>query len=214
MNRIVTYVKTVCAWLAKPKLAWFGLGITVLFIYLAFRRDATEPQIRVAGLGLQWLGIGTVAYGVRKTRQLFGEPSFLDRFRAWLSDRPKWRRDIVMMAGTGALKMTGGTAHLEVWSTMDPNSPIDQQVTALVNNVQRLREGQKSLRKKIDAATSSHAKALADEQHLRAAADAKLDARLREAQTGGLHITFLGALWLFLGVLFSSVPGEIHSWRH
>ena len=214
MNRISAFLTRFFKWVAEPKLAWVGLLVSLFLCCFALRDAATESSVRIAGLLFQWLGIGTVAYGVRKTRQLFDEPSFWEIFVAWLARRPRWRRDAIVGAGLAELTAMLGKAHGEVWTNVQPDDPADVKIAALVRNVDRLREGLRAVRKQIDVLNDEHSTALKAEERARAAADAKLDAQLKEAQTGGLHITFLGAIWLFLGVLFGSIPSEIYHWRH
>jgi len=66
-----------------------------------------------------------------------------------------------------------------------------------------------AVKKDIDSRAREQADALQREQQLRAEHDEKLQALLEAAETGGLHISFVGVIWLLFGLLLSSVPREI-----
>lgn len=61
---------------------WLALVVVALALVFSLRPGACESDIRVAGLALQWLEIGTVAHGVHQTRKLFGRPSIAKLLRA------------------------------------------------------------------------------------------------------------------------------------
>jgi hypothetical protein len=161
------------------------------------------------GLFLQWLGIGTVAYGVRKTRQLFGLPSIWSLFRAWLSRIPPWRGRVIAVTGTGDLNLAGGIARMEVWTNVDPSAAVEKQIEAVTKNVDRLRNRLNQLQDELDKGLREHSEALRREETARAKDDEHLRQRLHAAETGGLHITFTGVVWLLLGVLLATLPQEV-----
>ena len=54
-----------------------------------------------------------------------------------------------------------------------------------------------------------HSEALRAEERSRARGDQDLSLRLEAAETGGLHITFMGTVWLFLGAVLATMSPEI-----
>jgi len=101
------------------------------------------------------------------------------------------------------------TAQGRPWSEVITSTSLAAQVDALTTKVEWLRKllvaaeaDRHSLARKQDDALQS-------EQQLRADHDEKLGALLESAETGGLHISFVGLIWLLFGILLSSVPGEI-----
>jgi len=97
---------------------------------------------------------------------------------------------------------------------VDPNSPIAAQIGALTKNVEGLKVGLIAVQKKIGSLAREHAGVLQREQQFRAEHDEKLQALLETAETGGLHISFVGVIWLLFGLLLSSLPNEIAQWAH
>jgi hypothetical protein len=102
---------------------------------------------------------------------------------------------------------------MHVWSNVDPAAPVEAQLNALKKNVERLHERLIQMQDEMDRDLHRHSEALRQEQEVRGQGDKHLHLRLEAAETGGLHITFIGLLWLLLGVLLATIPGEIHSWR-
>ena len=213
MPQLSSWLRAVLRWLAEPRLVWITLFVIILAFVVALRPGASDFQIRVTGLVLQWLGIGTVAHGVHQTRQLFGLPSIMTSIRRWLSHFPRWRGRVIAMTGTGSLGLSGGTARLEVWSTVDPAAPVDARIQALTSNVDRLKDRISQLHNEMDTRLREHSEALRQEQGVRAKDDEHLRTRLEAAETGGLQITFAGVIWLFLGVLLATLSPEISGWR-
>jgi hypothetical protein len=209
----MSWLRALGRWLAEPRLAWLTLLVVVLAFVTTLRSGATDLHIRLTGVLLEWLGIGTVAYGVRDTRTLFGLPSFTSMARDWLTRFPPWRRDVILMTGTGHLEIKGGDAHLEVWSNVDAAAPLERQVQALMNNVNRLRDRLNQMRDEMQKQVREHSEALDQERRVRAKDDEGIQARLKAAETGGLHVTLAGLVWLLLGVVLTTLSQEIAAWR-
>jgi hypothetical protein len=54
--------------------------------------------------------------------------------------------------------------------------------------------------------------ALKQEQQIRSDEDQHIRAKMELTNTGGLHISAMGALWLAIGVIMSSIPSELAVW--
>ena len=186
--------------------------VLAVALVIAFQPHATDLQIRLTAMALEWLGIGTVAYGIRETRQLFGRPGLLRLLRDWISRFPRWKRQVILGAGSGSISLSG-SGRGYVWTPMDPNAPVESQLKALAQNVERLNERIVHLQNEIDQELRKQSEALHQEQATRAKGDEELHLRLESAETGGLHITFMGLLWLLLGVFLATLSSEIAQWR-
>jgi hypothetical protein len=214
VKRVWSWLRGFFRWLGEPRLAWLTLLVVVLALEISLQRGATEFQVRASGLGLEWFGLVTVAIGVRETRKLFGRPSLGQLVRGWVSRFPRWRGKVIVMPGTGSLSLGGGSARLSVWSKVDPTAPLQDQMTAIARNVERLNERIDGLHREVDEGLRKHTEALGAEQRSRAQGDQDLNLRLEAAAAGGLHITFMGTMWLFLGALLATLSPEIaaHNW--
>jgi hypothetical protein len=215
VKRLFAWLCAVIRWLTEPRLFWIASLVLLVAFWVSFRPGTSEIQVRVSGLALQCLGVGTVFLGLQKTRKLFGRPNLVTLVKEWLSRLPRWIRKLVMPAGAGAFTVSGSvTAEGYQWSKFDPASPNEVQVAALAKNVEWLKEGLIAVRKDIASRAREQADALQREQQLRAEQDEKLRALLEVAETGGLQISFVGLVWLLFGLLLSSLPGEIAQGFH
>jgi len=208
VKRLFVWSRALGGWLAEARSLWFALFVLVGPLYVSFRPGTSEFDVRLSGLFLQWFGVGTVALGLHKTRKMFGRPSLVTSLKAWLSRFPRWGRKTVTATATFS---AGGswTARGHAWSEVDKSSSLAAQVDALTKNVEGLNERLIAAENNLDSLARKHADALRGEQQVRAEHDDALQARLEAAETGGLYISLLGVIFLFLGLLLSSVPREI-----
>ena len=106
----------------------------------------------------------------------------------------------------GMLKAEGQLVHLEKGSPS-----IEEEIGFLKQDVRDLREGQDRLKSDLDS-----------ERNDRIAGDKKVHARsvelahqiarqLRDVQTGGLNASFVGLIWVAVGGVMTSIPGEFAS---
>jgi hypothetical protein len=146
--RLWSWLMAFARWLAAARPLWVALGVLAVALYVSLRSGASEWEIRVAGLALQWLGIGTVAYGVRETRRLFARASLSGLLRQWVSRFPGRPQQITM--GTIASGSAAFAPRLDVWSNMDPSAPVEVQLDALRKNVERLYASLSELRGEMD----------------------------------------------------------------
>jgi hypothetical protein len=188
---------------------WAPLLTAVLAVLWSLRSGATEPEIRMSGLVLQLFGLITVAVGIRDTRRLFGQPHVMQWLRAWLSRFPQWRRPVIIEVGGAGIAVSGGRARLEIWTPMDATASVDAQLTALRQNVERLKEQLNQAEERMDAGFDKLSETVRQEQQARSKEDQTLDQRLKKAQTGGLHIAFAGVVLLIAGLFLSTLSPEI-----
>jgi hypothetical protein len=169
---------------------------------------ASEQVIRLTGLTLQVLGIGTVAWGISETRALFGHPSFVSKTKAWFGRFPLLRSTHVLTAtGVAALGLTGkARAHV----THRPTAPtIEARVEALENNVTSIHTRITETQNEMDDGLNKAAEALKRESQAREDEDKTIRHKLEATGTGGVHISAIGASWLFVGVVLSTASTEI-----
>src|SRR3546814_4179733 len=84
---LIVWLRALWFWLTEPRHFWLATFVVALALVFALRRGTTEPEIRISGLLLQILGIGTVAWGIRETRALFGRPTLVAESRDRKSTR-------------------------------------------------------------------------------------------------------------------------------
>jgi len=213
LKRLVAWLKALSRWcFTEFRLVWLALLVVGFAAFIAFRIGASEPQIRLTGLVLQWLGLLTVVHGIRETRKLFGRPSLLQVLREKVARFPRWRRDAFVHVGTGAMTISGGSASAHVWSKIDPAAPIEERVNALTRNVERMNERLIQTQKENDAELRKHSESLHQERQVREKGDDKLRQLMEAAETGGLDISLIGLVWLAVGLILSTASPEIAQW--
>ena len=68
-KHLYRWLRALLSWLSEARHFWLAVVVVVVAMLLVARKGVTEPEIRIAGLVLQILGIGTVAWGIRETRE-------------------------------------------------------------------------------------------------------------------------------------------------
>jgi hypothetical protein len=203
------WLKRLAHWIAKARLFWLAIGVVGIAGVVALRPGTTEPLVRWTGLVLQLLGIVTVIIGIEQTRNLFNHPSLLSIAVAWFKQFPPFKRNIVMGAAAGAVGLAGMKARGYVTSNPPPNASLEDRVVSLERNVGHLNKRIDDAFQEIDKAENEHKAALEKETEQRVAEDSKIAAKLEMSGTGGLHISAMGALWLFVGVILGTGSVEI-----
>ena len=201
--------KAVGLWFAEARYAWLSLAVIGVALVIALRPHTTEPVIRLSGLVLQLLGVSTVIWGISETRALFGHPSFASKTRAWLSRFPLMRRDVFVAVGDVSMSLAAvkGRAYQTYGPGDDPT--IEARLDALEKNVTAIHERISQTQKEMDEEFQKTANAIMRETQSRQAEDNAIREKLEATGTGGVHISAVGASWLFVGVVLSTRAIEI-----
>lgn len=191
--------------------AWVAVAGVVFATVLGFQLSHTKSAgVRYAGMVLQIMGLATVAIGLSQVRQLFGRPSLLWKVLTWFRRiaaafcRPK---PTVVQANTGTIAIRSGRARVMVRAS--PEDSLDRRVALLEENLYRLQDEVDAKEKEFKKELGTVRDALGQEQRSRETEDRKVSAKLEELAIGGLHLEFVGLIWLALGVLGTSIPDEI-----
>jgi len=201
-------LKALGPWLAEANYTWLALGVTASALLVSILYPS-EKVIRYAGLILQLLGIGTVIWGISLTRALFGHPSFAAKALSWLQHCPLLKRNVVFGAGMAAIAVIGGKARAYQSHSPGPDATIDQRLDSLERNIQLIHERITGTENEMDEELRKTADAIKSEARSRENEDRGLHEKLEATGTGGVHISAIGALWLFVGVVLSTASQEI-----
>lgn len=208
----MTCVRSYAQWLLlEPRFVWLclvSLGAAVLVpVWFCF----SEPSIRISGLVLQLGGIVSVVWGVLSTREFFGLPPIRNNLILWWGRAPFRPQNVVAGVGGSQLTIFGeGQGYTSM--PVDHSAPVDERIKVLERNVTMIHERigavHSDFRRKHDdlkSTVSEHGARLEQVQ-------TKLSAELRNFGTSGLHISAIGAAWLFLGSIMGSASQEIAKW--
>jgi len=158
---------------------------------------------------LQLLGIATVIWGISETRAIFKHPSFAAKAKSWLGGFPLRARNTVIAASFGAAAADGCKARAYVTAGPGQNPTVQTRLDALEKNVSLIHERITGTEKEMDEEFRKTNEALKDEENTRKAEDHAIRKRLEATGTGGVHISAIGASWLFVGVILSTAGPEI-----
>jgi len=205
-------ITAVWKWMVGPTYVWLAVAVTGFALAVAFGGAPTEPKIRITGLVLQVLGILTVVWGISETRRLYGLPSIASKVAAFFEAFPLRRRSVVVAAGGGSIRISGGKAR--AYGTHGPgeNPTVDSRLAALERNIASIHERITSVERDIEDEVRKAADALATEARARETEDRSIRERLETTSTGGIHISAIGTVWLLFGVLMSTASVELAKW--
>lgn len=207
--RFISWTRALVRWLWEARLAWLAVA-TLLVAALVVADNPTEPRIRLMGLALQILGIGTVAWGIRTTRRLFGRPGVLALVHRWLADFPRYGgRTISVGATMTATSAVRGRAFV---TTTAADDSVEARLDALEKNMGHVNDRVNGLQAEIDQKADEHRLALEKERQARSKEAGELWERLEATETGGLHVSAVGAVWLTVGVALSTAAPELARW--
>ena len=202
-------IKALWPWLVEARHGWLSVAVIAVALVVSLRPHTAEPVIRLTGLVLQLLGIATVIWGISETRALFGHPSLVRKAAAWLGRFPLLRRDVTIAVGGASMSTAMGRARAYGTLSAGPNPTVESRLDALEKNVTRIHERISQTQAEMDEGLQRSADALKREEQSRSAEDAAIRAKLEATGTGGVHISAIGASWLFVGVILSTASAEI-----
>jgi hypothetical protein len=202
-------IKALGPWLSEAKYVWLAAGVNLAALVVALRPGSSEPAIRLTGLALQLLGIATVIWGIAETRALFGHPPLLFRARGWLKRFPLRSRNIVLTAEGIASATAFGRMHAYVTHGPVGERTPEARLEALEKNIGSIHERISELQKENESELHKVGESLSGESAERRREDEGIRKKLEATGTGGVHISAIGASWLFVGVVLSTAAPEI-----
>jgi len=205
-------IRSIGAWLAEAKYVWVAVLSSIGTLAVALHSGASEPLIRLTGLVLQVLGIGTVVWGIAETRALFGHTPLFAAAKAWLGRFPLRNRNIVIGAAGLSMASSTGKARGHVTHGPGPNPTVETRLDALEKNIDALHERITSAQRELDEQSHKSKEELGAEAATRQTEDERTRKMLETTVTGGVHISAIGATWLFVGVVLSTAAPELAAW--
>ncbi len=207
-RKTIAYLRALRFWFWESRVFWLAILGTVGVPVAVLVWWPHEHIIRYAGLGLQLAGIGTVWWGIREARKLFEHPTFWMQAREWFRRRPRYRGRVTGIAGS-SLSVSTASGRLSVWSDVGPAATLEQRISALEKNLIGVRDDLTRFQNKTENDIRKQDEAIKKEQQARENADQEIREKLKATETGGLHISAMGALWLLVGVTMGTIPAEL-----
>lgn len=202
-------LKSVWPWLVEKRYMWLSMAVICVALVISLRPHTNEPIIRYTGLLLQLFGILTVIWGISETKALFGHPSFAGEIKAWLDRCPLLRRNVVLAVDNATMSMMVGKARAHQTYGPGENPTVETRLEALEKNVTAIHERISQTQKEMDEELQKTGTALKHEEQSRQTEDNAIREKLEATGTGGVHISAMGVLWLFVGVILSTAAPEV-----
>ena len=184
----------------------------LLFALLASRVLPGNPddQLRYAGLALQLLGVGTVAYLLRDKRTTFNRKGFLDLLKEWVSARPQFRPKSITLQVSGAAHATSsGAGRLSIWRRAPADATLEKRLETLEANLEQLHEDHSEVTSGLRKASARLADELSAEKRTREEADRATNDKLEKFGAEGIHVEATGLVWLVAGIVLATIPSEL-----
>jgi hypothetical protein len=185
------------------------LLVVATAVILGFVTWHSEVSIRSAGYALQLIGMIFAISGLLGIRTHFRQPLLRELLFSWFKRFPKWKRSVVISAGTVHATSAGMRARVEVWTPDDPSQPIEKRIENICKNLERIREEQREHAKLIDEVRDSH-----KEHKKKITEDSKkmveeIRSDLEALHTSDLLNSLVGLLWLTIGITMSTMAPEL-----
>ena len=196
-------------WLMHGRLFWLALFVATFALALAFTPGTSEQRIRVIGWLLELSGLATVAWGIRDTRRQFGHPGLLSLGRSWLARFPKLHPEPI--DGSLHAKLTGASlitaAGLVVGKALD--GTVDARLRAIEGDVAALVKRVDKAEGELARESEARIADVGQERMIRERDINGLNEKFEAIETGGLHLSAMGLVWLAVGLTLSTIPAEL-----
>jgi hypothetical protein len=116
-------------------------------------------------------------------------------------------KSVVFEIPTSHLTISGHPPGVTVSPTKQPS--LEERIVALEQAQRQQSDLIADVRGRVDKEAQVRASELKSERRERAVVDNKIRGLLEEASAGGLHIEWVGVVWLFLGLILGTASMEI-----
>lgn len=211
LKRLPSWIVEVFNWLGEAKQTWIALfAIPVVFLWWFFILPGWELRIRITGMSLELLGLGTVALGIAETHKLFKRPGVVKTAGEWLGRFPKFQRKLRISTGTGHLNVQGqSTASAVGYASLTATASLEERVASLERSLDRAIALIHETQRTITAESQKLGSALDAARCERELGDGENAKLIQKAMADGLHLEVIGVLWLFFGIIFATASNEI-----
>lgn len=204
------WIGSVAAWITWDFRYFWVTVIPIASAYVFVTQGtSSELALRAAGVCMEILGIATVAWGIRETRQLFDKPTAIDHIWLWLGRFPRYQKHTIVSVEAASMTLTGGNVGVSMWLKPGPNADTNRRISALEANLDHVRAELQSATVGLQQKIEEHEIALADERTDRTDNHDRIETKLEASETGGLHISAMGLCWLLTGIPLTVFPNEI-----
>jgi hypothetical protein len=207
-NVLLSWPWRVCRWLFDllgwSRRFWFPLFLALAgWLFWHLLPTNCEQEIRLTGVWLQLLGVGTVALRLQAAQR-----QFPGQWTEWLGRRPRLRPQRRILSATG-FASGAGFFKPRVSLGPRPQSSLEERVEMLERGYGNLIDEVGGLEQKLSNRADEISTTLATETAERKAADNRNEELVKEIAVGGLHIDLSGVLFFLIGTVAGGASGEL-----
>jgi hypothetical protein len=206
---MLNWLKRLSYWLREASILWLTIAVPLICIVIILRANLSEPWIRLLGLFLQLLGISTVLKGISDVKKLFNLPSLFSIAKRWFIAFPRihmQRVEIHMVAHTGNISLSGRATMKHMAA---PDASLEDRIRILESNLDGIDRRIIDLQQNIEHESRQRTESLTTERQTREHEITEVRTKLEATETGGLHISLMGLIWLCVGLIMSTASLEL-----
>lgn len=214
MKNFYRWLREVYRWLRQVPVTrhyWWAGAVVLVAVGVVWGFDWSEGAFRIAGTVLQLLGVLTVVWGILKTRTEFKQTKVRDLFAGWLKRFPPLHPPKVTVSGHIVLPGLVGEGYGHCTHGPSPDQTLEGRLTYLEGVVKNLSSAQgrtyiavlqaeKKAQKALDAAAQQFAEQVEG-----------VARKIEATATGGIHVSAVGVILLFVGTVCGGLAPELHS---
>ena len=215
MKNLVRWLREIGRWVLRVPINsyyWWAIAGVGISIASVGTFGKTEQSFRLTGMCLQLGGVLTVVLGILKTRADFGQPTVRSQFKAWIKVFPRLHPPAVTLSVNGILSGLSGRGYLHTTHGPSADQTIEGRVTHLEGIVKKLEDAQGRTHVAVVEAQAKAQEALdAQARQLSGQIDA-VSKKIESTATGGVHVSAVGVVLLFVGPIFGGAAPELGKW--
>ncbi|AEB85043.1 hypothetical protein [Alicycliphilus denitrificans] len=212
MKRFVRWLRYVGLWVRRMPVApyyWWAVAVVVVSVVTTWLCGWSERAFRLTGMLLQLGGVLTVVWGILKTRADFGQPTVRSQFQRWIKEFPSYHPRVIEASMNGMFPSMVGEAY--GYSTHGPSADqtVEGRLKHLEKIIKELEEAQGKTHIAVLQAEKKAQKALDVQARQFAGLLADVSKKIETTATGGVHISAVGVVLLFVGTIFGGAAPEL-----
>ena len=169
--------------------------------------DCKESEIRWLGLIFQIIGILVVLRQLDSRLKLFRKPSFLSSIKRYWQRFPSRHTKNINLSVHSSLGALTGSARISV--RRRSNSSLESRIDALEGEVEDLRRDIRDVEKALNRHKEDNRNLLETMREENRRRHESLERLVDEAVVGGIHLEWVGILYLLVGIVLATTAPEI-----
>lgn len=171
--------------------------------------EVLERTVRICGLALQLVAVGTALAGLNGVRRLFYLPPLDDTLRTWWRSAPWKRGTSGQLSGAASIGPVTTFGSLHSWAESNDSLSDAQRFAALEQRTAILlelsRNQRKQSRQDLDRLRDELASTIAEHQR----STSKTEKKLQRLALDGVATTAIGLTCAFSGIILASASPEL-----